>query len=208
MEPNPTPILQLAIGLVVDLGLQRAPATMRLIPTSLVNDTLATLKGKGFGQKEHSLEDMRAVLGCYYICALWVSDPPHSMHSRLGCMSRVLTRGHRSTSLFRRTHAFPYSSYLDHCCDVLLDAHEHESDEFLVALVRLQQLAHRIYIVLPNPDSDPRPSSGSHAAMFMSIAAMRRELDTLIHSQSMAVRNNCMSRVQRCCCSNAIAYHR
>ncbi|EFX05985.1 fungal transcriptional regulatory protein [Grosmannia clavigera kw1407] len=151
MEPNTTPVLQLAIGLVVDLGLQRAPTMMRLMPANFVNDAVNTLKGKSFGPKEHSLDEML---------------------------------------LFRRTQALPFSTYLDHCCRVLLDAHEHESDAFLVVIVRLQQIAHRIYVVLPNPDSDPRLASGGCAAMFMSIAVLRRDLDALIHSQPMEVKNN------------------
>lgn len=74
---------------------------------------------------------------------------------------------------------------------MLLGAHEYESDAFLVALVRLQRIAYRIYTVLPNPDTDPAPAWSSYAPMFMSIKAIRRELDALVESQPAEVKNHC-----------------
>ncbi|OAA66813.1 fungal transcriptional regulatory protein [Niveomyces insectorum RCEF 264] len=171
IDAKVTPLLQLATGLVADLGLNQSAPTWRLISDSFVSDAAAALAGMpSAGQvPERSTQEMRAVLGCYYVYAL-------------------------SSSLFRRTPVFPFSGHMARCCDALLRAREYASDTFLVALVAMQRLAARIYAALPNLDAEPSgapaAAATSTAPTYMTIAVLRKELDALVESQPPEVKSN------------------
>ncbi|RYP45711.1 hypothetical protein DL768_007982 [Monosporascus sp. mg162] len=65
-----TDFIQLAIALVMDLGLGKPPSqSWGTIPRLLVDDAADLLKGARM-KELHSLEDMRAMLGCFYLVNL------------------------------------------------------------------------------------------------------------------------------------------
>ncbi|KAM0820133.1 putative Transcription factor domain-containing protein [Seiridium cardinale] len=65
-----TDFVQLAISLVMDLGLGKPPSqSWGTIPRLFVDDAGHLLKGSRM-KELHGLEDMRAMLGCYYMANL------------------------------------------------------------------------------------------------------------------------------------------
>ena len=68
-----TTLMQLAIGLVVDLGLNRLPRQQNRASDALVNEPAVLLKPRNLGA-DHTLQEMRAGLGCFYLISLCV--PP------------------------------------------------------------------------------------------------------------------------------------
>lgn len=82
-----------------------------------------------------SLEQMRAYTGVYYLVTM------------------VFTTN-------KKPDAFMNTTYLDHCCRVLEERMEYESDQLVVLLVRTQQLSQSISMTLAfrnNQDSVPLP---------------------------------------------------
>lgn len=74
LDPQGTPILQLALSLVMDLRLDKAPGSCGAPHKSLLGDAWSTMiKTSSYGAKiktSHSLEEKRAVLGYYHISCL------------------------------------------------------------------------------------------------------------------------------------------
>lgn len=63
-----TNLLQLMIALVIDLDLNKAPKRPGFLPGSLVEDVS---RDKGVAVRPpHTLEEMRALLGCFYLNSL------------------------------------------------------------------------------------------------------------------------------------------
>ena len=87
-------------------------------------------------------------------------------------------------------HPFPFTGYLNQCCDALLEAHEYESDKLLVALVRMQRLVDRVHAVFPNPEADSEASRMFSAPLHMAIATIRKELDALVEKAAPEIENN------------------
>ncbi|CAK7214367.1 hypothetical protein SBRCBS47491_002118 [Sporothrix bragantina] len=175
IDPKVTPLLQLATGLVSDLGLHRpVHHETNLTLNAFIDDAATALRGFGYVRQNHSLQSMRAAIGCYYVCAL-------------------------NSSFFRRTPVFPFTAYMDACCDKLLARNEFTSDALAVALTRMHRVAARIYAVLPNPeggnlDADnptvappsvapslvAQPNITAFAPVYMSMATLRQELDRIV----------------------------
>ncbi|KAK4235718.1 hypothetical protein C8A03DRAFT_17567 [Achaetomium macrosporum] len=151
-----TDLLHLASTLVLDLGLHKPPNPYGAGRQSFLPDAIR--KVKGLAKYGHTLEDMRAMLGLFYLNTV-------------------------VSSLFQRTGNFmSTTSYLSHCCDILLSTQEHESDKFLVTLVHMQRLLSRVTEAFPNPESDDTPFSMG-VPVHMMISTARKEMDALVRSQ-------------------------
>ncbi|CAK7206617.1 hypothetical protein SEUCBS139899_009417 [Sporothrix eucalyptigena] len=173
IDPKVTPLLQIAAGLVSDLGLHRpVHHEMSMTLNAFIADAATALRGFGYERPVHTLQSMRAALGCYYVCSL-------------------------SSSFFRRIPVFPFTAYMDDCCEQLLQANEFPSDALAVALARMQRVAARIYAVLPNPEGGDAPPAAAFAPVYMGMATLRQELDQFVHGTgdtpplSPSVQNNC-----------------
>lgn len=92
--------------------------------------------------------------------------------------------------LFRRGVPFPWSNFLAQCADALLEANEFESDQYLVALIRMQHLAERAYSVMRAVDFQDQVSIVFRAPLDMAINNARRELDGFVERQTEVVRQN------------------
>lgn len=151
MESKATPLLQMAIGIVVDLGLNKAPLSINnLAPYSLLNEALRRhphLRGKA----SHSNDDMRALLGCFYVTS-------------------------QVTTLFRREHHLPYTDFVDKCVTELAGADEYVTDKTLVAMVKMQCLVRRAHAVMAGASPEPGANPPFTAAAAMALTAIRREL--------------------------------
>lgn len=76
-ESQATNLIQLALALVMDLGLNRWPidygkATFLMFREVAINsgDRAAILPGSASWKKKHSLDEMRAALGTFYVTSL------------------------------------------------------------------------------------------------------------------------------------------
>lgn len=98
----------------------------------------------------------------------------------------------RLSGFFRRHSSMTYSSYLVKCCDEVERAREYDSDSFLVALVKIQQLLGRAADLIPYGDDDASRSV-NYAPIHMAITAVKRELDALVRQQPPEVECNCTS---------------
>lgn len=79
IESQATNLIQLAVSLVIDLGLNRWPldfgkATFLMLKEGAVNvnsgERAAMASGKTPWKKKHSLDEMRAALGTFYVTSL------------------------------------------------------------------------------------------------------------------------------------------
>ncbi|KAJ4204298.1 hypothetical protein NW767_004490 [Fusarium falciforme] len=161
-----TSIIQLAIGLIIDLRLDRPAGAILGAPRSLLGDAWTSM-GKPCSKikMDQSSQDKRAVLGMYYITAIL-------------------------SSFFKKNTIVPWSNHLSQCCDHLIEAREYESDLYLVALVRMQHLAERGFSAIPAVDYlDPTPPTfRGHVAMTMN--NVHRELERLSKFQPDSVKQN------------------
>lgn len=96
----------------------------------------------------------------------------------------------RLSGFFKRYNPLTYSSYLVKCCDEIEQAREYDSDSFLVALVKIQQLLGRAADLLPYGDDDASRNV-NYAPVHMTITAIRKELDALVRRQPPEVECNC-----------------
>lgn len=166
MDSQGTNFVQLAVALVIDLGLNRWPLDFGR-PSFLMLKEVATHSGmkKHLGRK-HSLDEMRAALGTFYVTSLL-------------------------SAFFRRHNPMTYSSYLDRCREEIEQAQEYDSDKFLVALVRIQLLLGRAAELIPYGD-DETSRRIDYAPIHMALTAIRKELDALIHDQPPEVECNAL----------------
>lgn len=151
MESRATQLFQMSIGIVIDLGLDKPPISVNnLAPYSLLNEALRRhphLRGKS----AHSKEDMRAMLGCFYVTS-------------------------QVTSLFRREHNLPYTGFIEKCCMELAGVHQYPTDTTLVALVKMQSLVRRAHAVMAGASPEPGANAIFTPPAAMALAAIRREL--------------------------------
>lgn len=96
----------------------------------------------------------------------------------------------RLSGFFKRHNPMTCSSYLVKCCDEIEKAREYDSDSFLVALVKIQQLMGRAADLLPYGDDDASRNV-NYAPVHMTITAIRKELDALVRRQPPEVECNC-----------------
>ncbi|KAI5459741.1 hypothetical protein BGZ63DRAFT_388562 [Mariannaea sp. PMI_226] len=170
LEPQATPILQMAVSLIVDLQLDRSPLCSALAQRTLLGDAWQTVPKSQCGPKMktvHSLEDKRSVLGYYHL-------------SSLLCV------------LFRRGIGFPWSNFLAQCADSLLETSEFESDKMLVALVKMHHVAERTFAVMRTTDYLEQVNVVFRAPLDMAINNARRELDNIVKAQPESVKQNKM----------------
>lgn len=84
----------------------------------------------------------------------------------------------RVAALFRRPYTFPHTYYLTTACALVEGAQEYESDEFLVAQIRLQLLTAKGCIAFPSADSDVSAQPDFGAALYMTMISIRNEVES------------------------------
>lgn len=162
-----TSLLQLAIGLLADLGLHKRPSTTHPAFGSIVDDA-ADLRNDLQPQPGHSSDDRRAALGVYYIASIRCSI--------LGKLSGV-----------------EYTPRLDECTRQLLQDQEYPTDLLLVNLVQIRQIAIKVNDAFGNTgDTLGDKTSGSVRAIV--VASIRNELDTFTNSLPKHLQSNHLLR--------------
>ncbi|KAL8297866.1 hypothetical protein RB597_007119 [Gaeumannomyces tritici] len=149
-----TSMLQLALGMVMELGLSKPPiARYTQKQDVMVNEAFRRVPGFSI-RSSISREDMRTMLGAFYCASL------------------------RAT-LFRREHYLPYTEFIDQCCTDLLATEEYQTDRALVAMIRMQCLVRRAQALLPGAYPCPDTTVTFTPSVAISLAALRREMDEM-----------------------------
>ncbi|KAF5668159.1 cercosporin resistance [Fusarium heterosporum] len=158
-ELQVTNIVQMAIGLVIDLRLDKHSGFLLGGPKTLLGDAWTSMGKPCPKAKLHQMPaDKRAVLGVYHITNL-------------------------------KSTLFNWSAHLSQCCDTLDENREYESDLYLVSLVRMQHMADRGFSVIPPIDLfDPSPPV-FQAVTAMALDTVHRELKTFFESQPDRIRS-------------------
>ncbi|KAL5607087.1 hypothetical protein FOBRF1_007584 [Fusarium oxysporum] len=145
-----TSLVQLALGLVGDLGLTKLPGIPGPTSGSIVEDA-AHLRKDVQARAQHASGDRRTVLGVYYITSILLARP-----SRL-----------------------EYMPYFDHCCTELLKDDEYPADTLLVHLIRIRQIALKVNDTFrgESDSTTDRPFRSIHA---LAIATVQKELETFM----------------------------
>ncbi|OLN97615.1 hypothetical protein CCHL11_00954, partial [Colletotrichum chlorophyti] len=155
MGINTNTLLQLTIGLVLDMTMYTLNTPLSWMPKGLIPDAWVLLgKGKQVETKQ-SLEEQRAILGGYYIAS---------------CVPPAL----------RRQSQIQFSNQIAKCFKSICETRELPSDDNLIALIRLQNLGDRIRAVFPTLDRDegePAPIFREHFNAVLS--SLRKELRAL-----------------------------
>ncbi|KXL43285.1 hypothetical protein M433DRAFT_326566 [Acidomyces richmondensis BFW] len=120
-----TNLLHLAIAMVIDMGIDRNPASC--FGAEFKGATTKAVHGPALIQRAPTLEEHRILAGVFYLTSMLSSS-------------------------FKKINAFPYSKYLEECLHNLVRAREYDSDLLLVQLVRLQHLAEDAHTV-ENPSA-------------------------------------------------------
>lgn len=167
-----TTFIQLAIALVMDLELNKPSRNAGSLPGNLVEEA-AKAGGVYRGRAPHTLEDIRTLLGCFYISSM-------------------------VAALFRRPYTFPHTYYLTTACALIEGAQEYESDEFLVAQIRLQLLTAKGCIAFPSADSDVSAQSDFGAALYMTMASIRNDVESFKKGLPPELQNHYLFSVLYC----------
>jgi hypothetical protein len=89
-------------------------------------------------------------------------------------------------------HRFKFTTYMERCCNMLLQAREYSSDLLLVGIVWVNKVMTRIHDVFPYPEEDPEQAFQSHSPQTdMAVAAFRKELEPIAEGQPPDVTSNC-----------------
>ncbi|KAK4954362.1 hypothetical protein LTR10_007793 [Elasticomyces elasticus] len=109
-----TNLLHLAIAMTIDLGIDRPPGSCH---SDSGGATAKAIQGPPAAPpKPATLEECRLLAGVFYLTSMLASS-------------------------FKKIDALSYTKYLEDCLATLAQTREHESDLFLVQIVRLQHLA-------------------------------------------------------------------
>ncbi|KAK7743268.1 hypothetical protein SLS53_004353 [Cytospora paraplurivora] len=160
MESQATNFIQLAVALVIDLGLNRWPWDFGRASSLMLKDVATEVGMKKHLDGKHSLDEMRAALGTFYVTSL-------------------------------RHNTLVYNSYLERCREEVAQAQEYDSDKFLAALVKIQQLLGRAAELIPYGD-DEVSRRANYPPIHMALTAIRKELDALVRELPPEVECNSM----------------
>lgn len=129
-----TQVTQLAMALVANLGLNKPP--LKEPVQMMLNLDARGCPIKPFVPSTRTLEERRAVLGCFLLSSVYALEFPRDSES--------VTDKARVSSYFQRVDALRWNSHLDECLTVLAENKEHPSDALLVQLVKLQIIVERV----------------------------------------------------------------
>lgn len=90
------------------------------------------------------------------------------------------------------------NSYLSKCCESLVSVQEYDSDRFLVALVKMQQILNRGADIVPYSDSDGDDDDSSsvpkthYTPVHMALTSLQKEMEALVREQPAEVECNAL----------------
>ncbi|PLB46359.1 hypothetical protein P170DRAFT_511150 [Aspergillus steynii IBT 23096] len=155
-----TQFLQLAIGLLIELRLDRPPQTTTT-KTALQWKSDGSSNDRVYTRKSWGRDEQRAVTGCYYLSST-------------------------IAMLVQKPSSFPnISVYLEECCRSLREANEYSNDGYIGHMTRLQLLTERIdRLVVSHELSpyDPSPAADLYVdSLQADLESFRRQLPFNLH---------------------------
>ncbi|KAK2000476.1 hypothetical protein LX36DRAFT_572244 [Colletotrichum falcatum] len=173
MGTNAYSLMQMAIGLVMQMTMFHLAQFVNWMPKSLQADACAFLgRGKQLDSAKQTLEEQRAILGGYFVASRHVYFNPVAM---------------------RRYSQIQYTPQIARCSKAIREASELPSDAQLLALIRLQNVADRIHSVFPSPEKhegEPVPIFREHCAAVLS--SLRKEILALESEEPIINKNQPM----------------
>ncbi|KAK3400372.1 hypothetical protein B0T20DRAFT_182940 [Sordaria brevicollis] len=149
-----TNLHQLAVGLMVDLGLNSyKPAKHFDNGANQFHEDAKRLNGFR-SRPPHTLEDMRTYLGCFYVSSL-------------------------TAALFRHIPMMPVSSYISVCCEKIEAEQQYSEDTYLVVLIKMQRIVCKLLAVFPAPDSDDNGPTTLTPAGHMAMTTLRTDMENI-----------------------------
>ncbi|KAI1655964.1 hypothetical protein F4813DRAFT_365923 [Daldinia decipiens] len=146
-------LMQLAIAMVGDMGLNRPPDSQTMPSRSIIEETTILVRGMNI-RKEHTHAERRTLLGVFYI-------------------SSVIR------SIFRRTEPMEFTEYVGQCCNELTQAMDCSTDQLAVTLVRMQHLVLQATKIVSENSTNGEAALGvSHV---MAMTSIRRQLDDIVN---------------------------
>ncbi|KAI1875337.1 hypothetical protein JX265_004395 [Neoarthrinium moseri] len=123
-----TNLIYLAVGLAHNLGITRLPPSCQQKVKQAVGagDVDEAMRGRALttvAEEFHTLEEMRAFLGCYYVLSV-------------------------NSSQFCRQNSLQ-NDYMKYCLQYVTDSGDYWPDSYLVRMIRLQQVVDRISATFP-----------------------------------------------------------
>ncbi|KAJ4390949.1 hypothetical protein N0V93_004548 [Gnomoniopsis smithogilvyi] len=164
VDSQATNLIQLANAMVIDLGLNRWPIDYGKANYLMFKEGSISPKGRTPWKRKHTPDEMRAALGAFYTASL-------------------------CSTMFRRHGPMTLNPYLVKSCEALALLDEYDSDKFLVALVKIQQLLNRVADIIPYGD-DEAARSVQYAPIHMAITAAQKELEAVVRQQPPEVECN------------------
>ncbi|KAL6718431.1 hypothetical protein ACLMJK_004521 [Lecanora helva] len=146
-KPVITSVLQMAKGLVGNLGLKRMPPKE---PPQMMLEYDARGCPKPFNPTPRTIEERRAVLGCFLVSSV-------------------------CASYFQRIDSLRWNHYMNECLQILAVSKDQPSDDYLVQLVKLQLVAEKVSHAPWNESSDD-PNGDFKAPPHFYLRALQRQL--------------------------------
>ncbi|CAH0055502.1 unnamed protein product [Clonostachys solani] len=162
-------LLQLAIGIVGELGLTKRPDAYGHKSVSIVDDAMWLRNEKRPRPPQHRNIDRRATLGVFYLTSM--------LSSLLGKVCRL-----------------EYVSYFDDCCRVLLEAKEFDTDRLLVHLIRLRKISLKVSDVFWGRN-DSIHNTQSWSTHSMATATVQKELESFMETLPRPLQSSHILRV-------------
>jgi len=127
-------LLQLALGLVIDLGFYQKSKKPLI-------DINGQPKPSNLTPSEER-ETQRTLLGCYYLSSALVSL---LMHGKKATLLHPLLTSTRFSAAFPKPNLFQHTDYMTECAQRLRDDLEFSSDDIIPHLVHLRRLDDKVY---------------------------------------------------------------
>jgi len=129
-RPILTSLVQLAIAILYDLGLDKPPSKDPAL--ILAYDLKGTRKPSRF-LRSPTMEERRALLGCFLMSSVYVYVYLQLFQANIG-----------RSSYLRRGETLRWTAYSDECLRVIEKQKEFASDVLLVQLVKLRLISERV----------------------------------------------------------------
>ncbi|KAJ5291799.1 hypothetical protein N7478_001050 [Penicillium angulare] len=180
-----TNLLQLAIALLADLGLNKpSHGTDR---RKLMFGSSKLTQGAVAESRPLRNDETRALLGCFFVSSMFVLP----FHVHITCPN-----SNRVSAIFRRIPALGYTNYMERQLQSLLDSREYECDVLLAEMTHVQQFAERVFEAMRYDEAeDP---TIPHAPIALHLKALRKEFQCQSMTSPNELQNDKLLNVQKC----------
>jgi hypothetical protein len=131
---------------------------------------------------KRTLDERRALLYTFFISSVSVLHSRNSRHR-----ANHIREPSSASQCNKKIDSVRDSPCIECSCQMLLDAAEYESDTLLVASVRIQRVVESMNRIVTNAPSSSEPK----APIWMHVASLRNELQSIMSKLSPSARDMC-----------------